>query len=199
MYFDLCESIWGGSPATEQIPSGFESIESEGDTGSGTTSSTETVGSSLNTSVEDDESVSKETDYSENPEDSAHKGRRELLSARLAGYKQEKLKRKIPVDAQMLSCAKEDLQLKKRMIEHMDKMDSQHDESMKKLSNNMEKLIHCIADGFSLLQGLLYSPPPNTYNPYAAASYPPPPLQQHGMVYNNSCYTDLPRDHSTTE
>ena len=71
----------------------------------------------------------------------------------------------------MLSCAKEDLQLKKRMIEHMDKMDSQYDESMKKLSSNMEKLMHCIADGFSLLQRLLYSPPPNTYNPYAAAGY----------------------------
>ena len=51
--------------------------------------------------------------YSENSEDSAHKGQRELLSARLSGYKQEKLKCKIPVDAQMLSCAKEDLQLKK--------------------------------------------------------------------------------------
>ena len=205
MYFDLCESIWGGSPATEQIPSGFESIESEGDTGSGTTSSTETV-TSLNTSVEDDQPVSKETDCSENSDDGAHKGRRELLSARLTGYKQEKLKRKIPVDAQMLSCAKEDLQLKKRMIEHMDKMDSQHDESMKKLSSNMEKLTHCIADGFSLLQGLLYSPPPSTYNPppstynpYAAAGYPPPPPQQHGIVLNNGCYTDLPRDHSTTE
>ena len=97
-------------------------------------SSTETAGSSLNTSVEDlgDEPALKE---SENSEVSIHKGRRELLGARLAGYKQEKLKRKIPVDAQMLSCTKEDLQLKKRMIQHMDKMDSQHDESMKKLSS----------------------------------------------------------------
>ena len=81
----------------------------------------------------------------------------------------------------------------------MDKMDSQHDESMKKLSSNMEKLTHCIADGFSLLQGLLYSPPPGTYNPYAAAGYPPPPPQQNGMVFNNTgCSTGLPRDHSTT-
>ena len=81
----------------------------------------------------------------------------------------------------------------------MDKMDSQHDESMKKLFSNMEKLTHCIANGFSLLQRLLYSPPPNMYNPYAAAGYLPPPPQQHGMVYNNGCYTDLPHDHFATE
>ena len=81
----------------------------------------------------------------------------------------------------------------------MDKMDSQHDESMKKLSNNMEKLTHCISDGFSLLQGLLYSQQPNTYNPYAAG-YPPPPPQPNGMIFSNAaCYTDLPRDNTTTE
>ena len=27
MFFDLCESIWGGSPTTEQLPSGLESTE----------------------------------------------------------------------------------------------------------------------------------------------------------------------------
>ena len=78
------------------------------------TSSTETTGSSLNTSVEDDdEPASRDSGNGENSEDSAHKQRRELLGTRLAGYKQEKLKRKLPVDAQMLSCAKEDLQLKR--------------------------------------------------------------------------------------
>lgn len=59
LYFDLCESIWGGSPSTEQIPSGLESIESEPDAVP-LTSSTETISasSSLNTSVEaDDEPV----------------------------------------------------------------------------------------------------------------------------------------------
>lgn len=193
----------GWSPATEQMPSGFESIESETDGVGSTSGSSNETCTSLNTSVDEpeDERASNESKDAENSELNGHKGQRELLGARLAGYKQEKLKRKIPVDAQMLSCAKEDLQLKKRMVEHMDKMDSQHDKSMKKLSSNMEKLTHCIADGFSLLQGLMYSPPaPNAYNPYAG-SYPPhPPPQPSRMVFNNTgCYTDLPRDHSTTE
>ena len=127
--------------------------------GSTSCSSTETC-TSLNTSVEDpdDEPASNESKDVENAELNGHKGRRELLGARLDGYKQEKLKQNIPVDAQMLTCAKEDLQLKKRMIEQMDKINSQHDDSMKKLiSSNMEKLTHYIADGFSLLQGLLYT------------------------------------------
>ena len=97
-------------PSTEQIPSGLENIESESDAVS-LTSSTETisVSSSLNTSVEeDDEPVSKD---GKKFQDSTHKERREMLGAQLAYYKEEKLKQKLPVDAQMFSYVKEDLQL----------------------------------------------------------------------------------------
>lgn len=46
--------------------------------------------------------------------------RRELLDDKLKNYRQEKLKRKLPVDTQLLvdtqlfDCAKEELQIKKR-------------------------------------------------------------------------------------
>ena len=77
------------------------------------TSSTETISasSSLNTSVEeDDELVSKD---GEKLQDSTCKEQREMLGAQLANHKEEKLKQKLPVDAQVLSYAKEDLQLKR--------------------------------------------------------------------------------------
>lgn len=56
--FDLCESIRGGLPSTEQIPSGLESIELESDV-MPLISSTGTISasSSLNTSVEDDDEL----------------------------------------------------------------------------------------------------------------------------------------------
>lgn len=119
LYFDLCEHIyiWGGSPATEQISSGVESIYIDQEV---TTSSTDTASAgSLNSSVdEDDQSVqSKDDSRSSQGNDSspiATQHRRELLGAQLSNYKQEQLKRKLPVDSQLLNCAKQDLQLKKK-------------------------------------------------------------------------------------
>ena len=49
--------------------------------------------------------------------------RRELLGAQLSSYKQEKLKRKLLVNSQLLNCAKEDLVLKKKLVDQMDQMD----------------------------------------------------------------------------
>ena len=92
------------------------------------------------------------------------------------------------MDSQLLTCAKEDIQLKKKLIDQMDRMDKQHSENMGKLSSNMDKLTNCISDGFSLLQGLIYPPPgAGTYQqPYAG--YNPP--QQSGMIFNPVQFPD---------
>ena len=59
----------------------------------------------------------------------------------------------------MLNCAKEDLQLKKKLIDQMDQMDQLHNEHMIKLTTNMENLTNSITSGFALLQNLMYTPP----------------------------------------
>ena len=96
--------------------------------------------------------------------------RRELLDAKLKEFRHEKLKRKIPVDTQLLDCAREELQIKKRLVEQMDRVDKQHSDTMVKLSNNMEKLTDSIADGFSLLRNLL-TPQTQPVYPYQPAMY----------------------------
>ena len=188
LYFDLCEHIWGGSPATEQIFSGVESIDIDQEV---MTSSTETALGSLNSSVDEDDQVQLR-DYNTgaqgdgsspttstgaqgndcSPTTTQH--RRELLGAQLSGYKKEKLKRKLPVDSQLFNYAKEDLQLKKKLFEQMDQMDRLHNEHMKKLSTNMEQLTSSIASGFSLFQGLLYTPPQHIYQQTGYANFNPP-------------------------
>ena len=56
MFFDLCESIWGGSPTTEQLPSGLESTELFQcfDTPQSSSTKTASLGSSLNSSIDED-------------------------------------------------------------------------------------------------------------------------------------------------
>ena len=196
LFFDICETIWGGSPATEQIPSGVESIDIDQDVmTTSSTSTTDTISTpgSLNSSIdEDDQTPSKGSgtvDQDESVLSSTHvQQRRELLGAQLNDYKQVKLKRKLPVDTQLLNCAKEDVQLKKKLIDQMDQMDRLHNEHMKKLSANMEKLTSSITTGFSLLQGLLYTPPQHMCQQTGYTNFNP--TQQGGMPYSSGHFSD---------
>ena len=81
------------------------------------------------------------------------------------------MKRKLPVDAQLLSCAQEELEVKKRLVDRMDRMNNQYVENMKQMTQNMEKLTESIAEGFSLLKSFLVMhqpyqphPPYHSYN-----------------------------------
>ena len=201
LYFELCEHIWGGSPVTEQIPSGVESQDIAVDVdqdvgtsdttvsvhGSSSSSDTASVPGSLNSSLDDDTVATKEVDAATEEDSRATvKQRRELLGVQLNNYRKDKLKRKLPVDTQLLTCAKEDVSLKKNQ---MDKMDTLHNEHMQKLSSNMEKLTNSISSGFSLLQGLLYPPPVQPM--YQPTGYPFNQSQQGGIPfgpdYNHDC------------
>ena len=123
LYFELCEAIWGDSPATTTIPSGIE-----------TTQLTVEEGSTSDQDFDPQDAVSVvPTSRADNPVSEREstdaitvKERKELLNTRLKGHKQEKLKRKLPVDLQMLTVAKEDIQMKKQMFENMDNMDKEH-------------------------------------------------------------------------
>lgn len=77
--------------------------------------------------LNDDESESLEDEQGPQddatPTSSTIKHRRELLNSKLKGYKHEKVKRKLPVDNQMLSVAQEELEIKKKLITRMEEVD----------------------------------------------------------------------------
>lgn len=157
MYFELCEAIWGGSPATTTIPSGIETTQLTVEEGS-------TSDQDFDPVVQDAVSVVP-TSRADNPVSEREstdaitvKERRGLLNAQLKGHKQEKLKRKLPVDLQMLTVAKEDIQMKKQMFENMDNMDKEHLKHMENLTKNVGKLTESISQGFGLLRQVLVQP-----------------------------------------
>ena len=141
LYYELCERIWGGSPATEQIDGGIETVElTQGlesldesvvsDT-TATTSSSACCGttqpsdeSQLTADSEEDVEQNEEKTDPEStsaPRDTVIK-RREFLDEKLKNYKHNKMKRKLPVDVQLLRCAQEELTLKKRLVEPVNRM-----------------------------------------------------------------------------
>ena len=81
-----------------------------------------------------------------------------FLYEKWSNYKKEKLKRKLPVDSQLL--------------DQMDRMDMQYNKNMSKLSANLDRLTNSIADGLALLRGLLLPQQP-MYHPQQHPMHPP--------------------------
>jgi hypothetical protein len=83
--------------------------------------------------------------------------RRNLLDAKLRGHKQEKLKIKLSTDNQLLTISQEEMQMKKRLFDKMDRMDKKHSQHMARLSTSMQQLTGSIADGFAMLTEMMQS------------------------------------------
>lgn len=124
LYYELCEKIWGSSPATEEIQTGLESSEIVSDEGQSEDQIPPTDTDELDTDVLAGEpdviSDGRPNDSDDSPGrnsgDTVSK-RREFLDKKLVTHKHERMKRKLPVDSQMLACAQEELVLKKKMVE----------------------------------------------------------------------------------
>ena len=230
LYYDDCECILGGSPATTQIGSGIESTDLE-DTlltvdaailSDITNLSQSGRRSKSNGNSSESVNVSDDSELAENSEEFASEEkvernlgditsvcaspdetdpttsstplskRRDMSNAELKSYKQARLKRSIPLDSQLLDCAKQDIEIKKRIIDQMDKMDKEYCENMKSLSANMDKLTNSIADGFSLLRNLMMpqQQPPQHHQQnnqfYLTHNHQ---QQQQQMPYNFRSYT----------
>ena len=142
IYYELCEKLWGGSPATEQIE-GVETVELITSDESNVNDNTAT--SDANAAVSDDNMAansSVDVSTSNEPQESdgdgsyqqgeyeLHKStdkdnakkRREFLNDKLKNYRQDKLKRKLPLDAEILHSAQEELTVKKQLIEQINTM-----------------------------------------------------------------------------
>ena len=194
LYYELCEKVWGGSPATNQIDGGVESTDISSFVQSPSSSSSSTSDPLSNEHVCSDSEAENDgeqrqpdnTTSSDNlstPEPVQQ--RRELLDRKLTNYKQEKMKRKLPVDAQLLHCAKEELEMKKKCVEQMDRMEQKHNDNMASLSSNLEKLTNSITEGFSLLRNIL-APQPGMYPTY------PQPAMFNAHHYSDATHSCTP-------
>ena len=143
LYFELCQKIWGGSPATDQIVGGLETSEiAEGNIpeDSGEPSDQPQSSEVPETSGTQEEGGEKEANT-----EVIVSERRSLLNNQLHNYRQQKLKRKLPADAQLLECAQEDLQVKKSLVTLMEKVDDMFMAGMTQMSSNMAQLSSAVS------------------------------------------------------
>ena len=200
-----CTEIWAGSPAVESIPNGIESSMPTTSCASHSTSDEDSdfaidlSPNSANT-TEDLESLRNITregaevdgiDVASKPE--SMKDKRRGLLEHLKRKKDEKLTKCLSVDARLLDMAQQEIAIKRRAMEKMEEGEAKHEESMKMLTNNMTALTNVIANGFGMLQGLMYQPrfviPPHLQGNHGMTSYgqhQPPPTNDNA---SNETYT----------
>ena len=201
-YFELCEKIWGGSPATEQIESGVETAEvpeslydeddqEESSNSTGATQQEQQNGSNTNATTQEQQATPSSTGSTSTPTNGGAtqeqtpvqvgRKRREQLSNTLGSYRQQKLKKKVPADSQMMRIAERELEMKEKMMDQFDKVTSEHKDTMKKLASNLETLSDTISNAFSMLQqSLMPGPGPShlprypTHGPSFSPTYEQP-------------------------
>lgn len=191
---DILEKVWGGSPATEQINEGVKTVDLEHGSDENTTNdNTETTTGNNNTSThtdaelqEESENISSERNQHSDSEPTdvvqvTTVKRQPLLDGKLCNYRHEKPKRKLPVDTQLIYCAQEELAIKKRLLEQVDKMDQKYAENME-MSQNIERLTNSIADRFMMLQRMMtFQQPAPTYPPHRYSPYSMPGSSSSGI------------------
>ena len=200
LYFKICESIWGGSPATSTILSGIETGEVEGgcdsiriDPDSPESPESQDLDTSEASDISTSDRSSDPTSVERTSQPQTTNERRNLLDAKLKGYKTEKLKRKLPAESQFLNLAQEELTIKKQLIEKMNAMDNEYSQNMNRRTSNMEKLSSSIADGFAMLRQMMIQPygmppaqPGHTYQSYSMYPHPASSVGRHSSTSNQS-------------
>ncbi|KAM4577097.1 uncharacterized protein PAE49_007004 [Odontesthes bonariensis] len=155
LFFELCDEIWGTTPASTTVEHGLETAEVNDD------GAAEPGGVELA-----EESVQEDTSSSE-PAGETLARRRHLLQAKLNSYKTTRLQKKVRSDEHH-----EDLQIKKRIADIMENAEREH-------SSRMDALVTAqirMSQSFETLVRHFTSPSyrPNMAFPHNAPTYPQP-------------------------
>jgi len=96
------------------------------------------------------------------------RARREKTAEMLRDRKSHKLSTRVNTDSQMLNCAREDLQLKRKLIEKLDDNDKDLKECLAKVNKTMEAIGNTMKQSVELLGEFMrprYYPQPNFQMP----------------------------------
>ncbi|KAK7177198.1 hypothetical protein R3I93_001242 [Phoxinus phoxinus] len=135
IFYELCEEIWGGSPATRSIDAGIETGDLE----------------ETSTSTVEPSDSPHSTESIDCLPSAVVKQRRDLLQAKLNSHRGDRLKRKVPTDQ-----AEEDLKIKRRMLELMEDSSRRNSDNMLQINTNIANITTTIQEGFSFMRELLF-------------------------------------------
>ena len=165
--YDECLEIWSGPPAVDSMPSGLESsVETA------YASDSEGNGASVSfTATGNDHKQDGNTSASATVENNSE--RRKLVSEMIKGRKDSKLTKKLSTENQLLALGREELSLKRKLIEKMDESERKYQKSMETFANSLSSMCATLNSGFAMLGTILQNP-----NQAQGVQVPPGYIQQ---------------------
>ena len=133
-FYDLCQDIWAGSPATTSLSSGLDSSMVSEDSNARVEKKEAEEVSALSDNENDELKIQQKSN-----------DRRNRISRNLKDKKAKRLSKKQINEPQSINLAKEVLSLKRRLIERIDAADNEFREKMRKMTNTMETVDHSIS------------------------------------------------------
>ena len=132
LYYELCQEIWGGCPATDPVTG----VESMAVTPNSSTSSLTPTDEGDNTA----QSTGEDSDVLATPSAT----RRNLLDEQLRNHRSNRLKRKVSVDEQLAATMKQDMEVKKQVLQEMTKMSEQNSQQLGQLMGTLERMAQSV-------------------------------------------------------
>ena len=120
--------------------------------------------------------------------------RRQLLQKQLRGKRDSKLTKKLSTDNLLLAVAREDLQLKRKVLDQMEEADKKHQKTMDSLLQVFTSLTSTLNNGFGLVGSLLSQPSPFSASQevhHTASVYDFPEFSYRATMNRNNDFTKL--------
>ena len=197
-FYELCERIWGGCSAINSISHGIDTSTPEEKT-----QAVEPMQNELQNEEDDDKRSSVQSNsllskYDETGIGSPSSGEeireaqslkeqttncRKKVEERLKNRHDKKLSSKLSMDTQLLNISKEELSLKRKLVEQLEKSEEEFNSGMNKVFKSMENISSCIQQTVGILAHLVnqqqtpyqqqYRPPfsPPSFNQQSVPQY----------------------------
>ena len=163
LFYDLCETIGRGSPAVPSLQEGTDSssqadqenvdcvLNGPYDQLGSSSSSSNSFSSSSNVAddLDDEDQIWKQNQSTSE----RHESVTDLLNKR----KDLKLAAKTRPEKRKLNYTDEDIQLKRKLIERMDKSDREFQENLERINRTMENIVHSAQQSVGMLTEILRS------------------------------------------
>lgn len=154
LFFDDCSELWSGCPAVEAMGNGIETSEEISES-----EETASLPSILDDSTSDDGNNSMVKEAVEKTTDT----RRNLIS-KLREKKNSKLTKKVTTENRLITLEQEELELKKRMVDRLEKSEKKYTESMQSFATSFNSLSSTLQNGFNMLGMMLQQNNNQQYN-----------------------------------
>ena len=168
-FYSLCQSLWGSSPAVNSIPN---SIDSQDDSSEALESAashfsstvTDEIGLSNdhqkpqeNADSSDDAADDEEVNSNPVGQSQQYPGQ-EKVKTFLKNHRSQKLSTRMGAESQMLQFAKEDLNLKRKLLEQLEKLDADFNQNIAKVGRTMDTISNVMQQCLGVLGNLVKGP-----------------------------------------